>query len=904
MDYDVLVVGSGIGGMESALKLGDMGYRVLVVEKAPSVGGRMVLLSKVFPTLDCASCIATPKMAATAHHPNVTVLTDSEVSGVSRDGEDIFHIQVHRKSRFVDLAACTGCRQCEQACTVAVPDEWNGEMVSRRAAYIAFPQAIPQKALIERPGTSPCIDACPAGIKAHGYVSLIRSGLYEEAFQLVLEATPLVGTLGRACYAPCESACTRGELEGPVAIRRLKRFVAERHYAHRDGPDVKAPERNGQRVAIVGSGPAGLTAAWQLARRGYGVRVFEAAPVAGGFLRLAIPAYRLPSEVVDQDISNVTAMGVEISTGTPIRDLEALKADGYDAVLVATGTPHSKPLGVQGDRLDGVLAGVDFLRSAKLDQSPVILRRRVVIVGGGNVAIDAARTAIRLGALETTVAYRRGRDEMPAHDIEVSDALREGVHFMFQVAPVEVRGDDRGGVAGLRCQRMALGEPDESGRRRPEPVPASDFDIPCDIVIAAVGIGPAAEAFGGTIGANADGRAQVDPGTLQGSVPWLFAAGDAVTGASDIARAVGQGRRAAFMIDRSLQGLEFGRFPDLDDRLAAVDKADVLARQKSYASRQSALPPAGLVAGPRDFAELEPPITEEAARAAAGRCLDCGVCSECHQCIAACPANAIDLNMREEHLALDVGAVVVATGYGLFPADLKPQYGYGRLPNVITGVQMERLLAPTRPYTSVLRPSDGKIPVRIAYVMCTGSRDESVGNPLCSKFCCMYSLKQNQLIMGVLRFAEVTVHYVDIRAVGKGYDEFFEQAKAMGANFVKGRVASIRETAASNLILRYEDIDHGGVISESEYDLVVLAVGVQANRDVDHIFGGEKLALDDWAYVDEVDEDFNPAATSIPGVFVAGAISGPRDIPESILHAGAAAVQVAGHLERRKAATR
>jgi heterodisulfide reductase subunit A len=904
MDYDVLVVGSGIGGMESALKLGDMGYRVLVVEKAPSVGGRMVLLSKVFPTLDCASCIATPKMAATAHHPNVTVLTDSEVSGVSRDGEDVFHIQVHRKSRFVDLAACTGCRQCEQACTVAVPDEWNGEMVSRRAAYIAFPQAIPQKALIERPGTSPCIDACPAGIKAHGYVSLIRSGLYEEAFQLVLEATPLVGTLGRACYAPCESACTRAELEGPVAIRRLKRFVAERHYAHRDGPDVMIPERNGKRVAIVGSGPAGLTAAWQLARRGYGVRIFEAAPVAGGFLRVAIPAYRLPSEVVDQDISNVTAIGVEISTGMPIRDLEGLKADGYDAVLVATGTPHSKPLGVPGDHRDGVLAGVNFLRSAKLGQAPALWGKRVVVVGGGNVAIDAARTAVRLGALETTVAYRRGRDEMPAHDVEVDDALREGVHFMLQVAPVEVRRNDGEGVTGLRCRRMALGEPDESGRRRPEPVPASDFDIPCEFVIAAVGIGPAAEAFDGTIDVTADGRAQVDPNTLQGSVPWLFAAGDAVTGASDIARAVGQGRRAAFMIDRWLQGLEIGRFPDLDDRLAAVDKADVLARQKSHSRRESVLPPAGLVAGPRDFAELEPPITEEEARAAAGRCLDCGVCSECHQCIAACPANAIALDMREEHLALDVGAVVVATGYGLFPADLKPQYGYGRLPNVITGVQMERLLAPTRPYTSVLRPSDGKIPVRIAYVMCTGSRDESVGNPLCSKFCCMYSLKQNQLIMGVLRFAEVTVHYVDIRAVGKGYDEFFEQAKAMGASFIKGRVAGIRETEESNLILRYEDIDHGGIISESEYDLVVLAVGVQANRDVEHIFGGEKLALDDWAYVDEVDEDFSPAATSIPGVFVAGAISGPRDIPESILHAGAAAVQVAGHLERRKAAAR
>ncbi len=900
MDYDVLVVGSGIGGMESALKLGDMGYRVLVVEKEASVGGRMVLLSKVFPTLDCASCIATPKMAATAHHPNVTVMTDSEVTGISRDGDGGFHARVHRRPRFVDLSACTGCRQCEQACTVSIPDEWNGEMVSRRAAYIAFPQAIPQKALIDRPGTSPCIDACPAGIKAHGYVSLIRSGLYEEAFQLVLEATPLVGTLGHACYAPCEGECTRAELEGPVAIRRLKRFVAERHYARQRGPGIEAPEPNGKRVAIVGSGPAGLTAAWQLARGGCGVRIFEAAPVAGGFLRLAIPGYRLPVEVVEQDIANVTALGVEISTGTPIQDLNALKAEGYDAILVTTGTPRSRPLGVPGERLRGVVSGVGFLGETKTERAPAFDGMRVVVVGGGNVAMDAARTALRLGAVETLVAYRRSRAEMPAHPAEVADAEREGVRFMFQVAPTEVSGDEQGRVAELRCRRMALGEPDESGRRRPEPLPDSEFPLPCDVVIAAVGIEPATDSLAASMGTRPDGRAAVDPRTLQAGVPWLFAAGDVVTGASDIARAVGQGRRAAYMIDRWLSGLDLAAAggPDgLGDQLAVVAKADVLARQKSQSRRESALPPTSLARAPRDFAELEAPITEAEARAAAGRCLDCGVCSECHQCVSACPANAIDLTMRGEDLDLDVDSVIVATGYGLFPADLKPQYGYGRLANVITGMQMERLLAPTRPYTSLLRPSDGRMPVRIAYVMCTGSRDESVGNPLCSKFCCMYSLKQNQLIMGVLRFADVTVHYVDVRAVGKGYEEFFEQAKGMGVTFTKGRVAGVRETDGGNLILRFEDIDHGGVLAEAEYDLVVLAVGVRPNVDVEGMFGSEKPSLDEWAYVDELDEDFNPGATSIPGVFVAGAISGPRDIPESILHAGAAAVQAAAHLE-------
>ena len=389
---------------------------------------------------------------------------------------------------------------------------------------------------------------------------------------------------------------------------------------------------------------------------------------------------------------------------------------------------------------------------------------------------------------------------------------------------------------------------------------------------------------------------QADPTTLQTSLPWVFAAGDAVMGPSMITDAVGQGRRAAHMIDRWLQDRPL---TDFAEPLPVVDQAEVLARQKSHSRRDPLA--TSFAAEATDFAELESPLEEAEARAAAGRCLDCGVCSECHECIAACPADAIDLDMREQNVDVEVGAVIVSTGYKIFPADLKPQYGYGRFQNVITGVQMERLLAPTRPYNTVLRPGDGRVPERIAYVMCTGSRDETVGNPLCSKFCCMYSIKQNQLIMGALPLADVTVHYIDIRAVGKGYDEFFEQSKAMGATFVKGRVAEITETDEGNLILRYEDIDGGGLIAEAEYDLVVLAVGVQPNRDAARLFSVEELALDAYDYVDEPDEDMNPGRTSIPGVFVAGAASGAKDIPESILHAGAAVAQAAAHLERRKA---
>ena len=244
--------------------------------------------------------------------------------------------------------------------------------------------------------------------------------------------------------------------------------------------------------------------------------------------------------------------------------------------------------------------------------------------------------------------------------------------------------------------------------------------------------------------------------------------------------------------------------------------------------------------------------------------------------------------------------MVVSTGFKLFTADAKPEYGFGRFKNVITGMQMDRLLAPTRPFNTILRPGDGKVPERIAYVLCTGSRDETVGNPLCSRFCCMYSIKQNQLIMGALPLADVTVHYMDIRAPGKRYDEFYEQARAMGANYVKGRVAKITEQPNGDLVLHYEDIENGGAVTQAEYDLVVLAVGVQPNSDAQALFPEGALSLDEWKYVAEPNEDLDPGLTSIPGVYVAGAASGAKDIADSILHAGAAVAQVAAHLERVK----
>jgi len=894
MKYDALVVGSGIGGMESAIKLGDMGYKVLVVEKDASVGGKMILLSKVFPTLDCASCISTPKMAATIHHPNIDVLTYAEVEGIRDDGNGGYHAKITQKPKFIDEAACTGCRQCEMACNVAVPDEFNADMVSRRAAYIAFPQAVPKKAVIERAGVSPCTYACPAGIKAHGYVARVRSGEYDQAFDLVLEATPLVGSLGRACYAPCEDECTRGELEGPLPIRRLKRFIADTRYGQREPKAVEKPEQNGKKVAVVGSGPAGLTAAWQLALKGYGVKIFEAAPTPGGMLSLGIPAYRLPNDVVADDVANVTAIGVEIATDTRVEDVGQLKRDGYDAVLLATGTHKSVGLRVPGDDLDGVDNALHFLRAVKLDEGIDLAGKPVLVVGGGNVAIDAARTARRLGAASVAQASLEPCEEMPAHDFEVEEARAEGITLHDGWGIDHFTGEGRVQGAELKVCTCVF---DPDGRFHPEYDESQRQSLACDVVIVAAGMGADTEAFG--LETNANRTLKADPATLQTAAPHIFAAGDVVTGPTMITTAVGQGRRAAFMIDRYLQGAELdpGAF---DEALPVVDKAEVLGRQDVYDRREPFESSAIMNAAPTDFGETEGPMTEDEAFLGAARCLDCGVCSECHACVDACPAEAIKLDMQGEEIEVEVGSVVLATGFKLFPADAKPQYGYGRYKNVITGMQMDRLLAPTRPYNAVLRPSDGKLPDNIAYVMCTGSRDDTVGNPLCSRICCMYSVKQNQLIMGALPLADVTVYYIDVRSVGKGYDEFYQQAKEMGANFVKGRVSGIIETDEGNLVLRYEDIENGSTLAEAEHDMVVLAVGVQPNAEAQRLFEDGALALDDYYYVGEADEDLDPGRTNLPGVFVAGSAAGAKDIPDSILHAGAAVAQAAAHLERAK----
>ena len=629
----VLVVGGGIGGMQAALDLAESRFKVYVTEKGPAIGGVMAQLDKTFPTNDCAMCTLAPRLVQLSRHKDIELLTLTDVEGIE-GGPGRFTVRLRRHPRYVDSSKCTGCGECEKVCPVARPDRFNEELNPRKAIYRLYPQAIPGSFAVERTlQKSPCKVTCPAGVNVHGYVALVRSGKFAEALQVVLDRNPLPMICGRVCNHPCEEACLRGRIDEPVAIDALKRFVADNYLDQVPLPAVA--ERRAERVAIVGSGPGGLTAAHDLARLGLAVTIFEALPVAGGMLRVGIPAYRLPRDVLEKEIDRILSLGVELKTGMELgRDfsLADLKKQGYKAVLLATGAHKSRKLGVEGEDAEGVLHGVDFLRRVNLGEK-VKLGRSVAVVGGGNVAIDSARTALRLGR-KVKVLYRRGRDEMPANLWEIEEAEEEGIEFHYLCAPTKVL--TKGGkVVGLECVRMVLGAPDASGRRSPVPVPGSEYRLEIDTLIPAVSQSPSTSYAEGAAGLRLTkwGSLEADPLTLAASAEGVFSCGDVVLGPATVIEAIAQGHEAAASIDRYIRGqdLREGRArpkPEkISDPRTGVPKA---SRQKMAAAK-----PEERV---RNFDEVFHGFTREQALAEAARCLDCAVCSECRICETACTA--------------------------------------------------------------------------------------------------------------------------------------------------------------------------------------------------------------------------------------------------------------------------
>jgi len=469
---------------------------------------------------------------------------------------------------------------------------------------------------------APCEHTCPAGVNVPIYVGQIAEGEFDQALATIKSTMPFAAVCGRVCHHPCEGKCLRGQLDDPLSVGALKRFAADYMMSHDGSAKPQKPAPNGYRAAVVGGGPAGLSAAWELARRGYQVKLYEALPVLGGMLAVGIPEYRLPKAILQREIDDITALGVEVHTGVRLGkdvSLDELLSAGHDAVFLAMGAWKSTALGVPGEDLPGVIHAIEMLRDANLARrgkgvAPK-LGQRVAVVGGGNAAIDAARTAIRLGAKEVHLVYRRTRDEMPAQPKEIAEAEQEGVKMHFLAAPKRVVGE--GKVEGLECFEMHLAEFDRSGRRRPVQVEGAEFTLPVETVIAAIGQSVEQGVVGDGVELTRWGQLVVDPATLATSIPGVYAGGDAVTGPATVIEAVAQGLRAARAIDQAVRGVTPEPVVLEDERGALTDEEEVIEKPR-VAMRE--LPVCDRVSC---FAEVELGYSPDEAREEASRCLKC-----------------------------------------------------------------------------------------------------------------------------------------------------------------------------------------------------------------------------------------------------------------------------------------
>jgi heterodisulfide reductase subunit A len=829
-------------------------------------------------------------MVSVGQHERIELLSYSEVVDVQGYVGN-FKVKVRRKPRYIVEKDCTGCAECEKVCPVSVPSEFDLGLGTRKAVYRPFPQAVPASFTIDKRGTSPCRYTCPAHQRSQGYIALIKEKRFEDAYRVIKEENPFPAICGRICDHRCEEECSRGKLDQPVAIRELKRFVADWAYEHREELEAKTPVQadppeHSARIAIVGSGPAGLTAAQDLVMLGYRVTVFEALPVPGGMLRVGVPEYRLPREIIQWEIEQILAQGVELKLNTRVDDIDSLFEQGYDAVFLAVGTHVGKKLPIPGADLPDVLVNTDFLRRVNLGEKVDLSGRVVLVLGGGNVACDCARTALRLGAKEVHMACLESREEMPAHPWEVEEAEEEGIIIHPSRSFTKIISED-GRVKGVECLKVTFMEFDEEGRLTLETEPGSEHILPADTVIFAIGQAPDLSLIEGDERIRIKrGTIVVDPNTLATERPGVFAGGDAVTGTAFAIDAIAAGHKAARSIDRYLRGEEGVKEPvllpkvELSDEEISLRLADGLAVERPRVD----IPSSPVEERKADFREINLTISEEEAIAEAERCLLCGICSECLECERVCGPECIVHEMGEETLELEVGTIILATGFSTFDPKRAAKYGYG-LDNVLTGLEFERLVHVSGPTGGQILLKDGRAPESVAIIHCVGSRDEQY-NAYCSRVCCMYSMKLAHLVRESTE-ARVYEVYKDLRAFGKGYEEFYKRVEEEGVTFIHGEVTEVvREDR--RLVVRCEETFPGQPKSIA-VDMVVLAVGVEPRpdaADVASLFGISRSA--DGFFL-EKHPKLAPVDTASDGIFVAGACQGPKDIPDTVAQAGAAA---------------
>ncbi|MFH0813504.1 MAG: FAD-dependent oxidoreductase [Pseudomonadota bacterium] len=654
----VAIIGAGVGVAQCALVLAQLGAEVTVLTPSMDLGSDATTTGASFDKNDFF--YVRPVLLQAISHPRITCYTNTNVHSLGRRQGQL-HVKATRFPRYVRPDLCTGCGQCAKTCSVRVTLVQNGQMSSLNAIRGPINTAAPISAYsIEKRGVAPCTAACPLGINVQGFVSLLANGKVNVALRLIHEAAPLAGVLGRVCTHPCEDACKRAEVDDSVFIKALHRYAA-------DNPSeevqyrFKAPAGSRKKkIAIVGSGPAGLAAAWELARRGYSPVIYESHAVIGGMLATGIPRFRLPREIRERDVKAIERMGVKIRTGVTIgRDVTItdLRERGYHAFFLAIGAHENKRLNIPGEdiELKGVTDCTSFLFELNYGEG-VSVGRNMVVIGGGNSAIDSARTAMRKGRRKVTILYRRTAAEMTAIKEDIEEALKEGVSIEYLTSPVEIFHDGSK-VTGIRCQRMQLGEVGADGRRKPVSIPGSEFVMDADHVVLAIGQRPDStrlnvkalkiDSHSATI--------KVDPFTLETGIDGVFAGGDCVTGPNTVVDAVADGLRAAESIDRYLRGrsLRKGR------NLKTLQPVEVNVNERLIIGNKRADMPVIPYSFRMDsFEETNIGLSSEMVSEETARCLNCAICSDCMECERACDLHAVIHDDSAEKVRVGADAVV------------------------------------------------------------------------------------------------------------------------------------------------------------------------------------------------------------------------------------------------------
>ena len=678
-----MVVGAGIYGCEAALDLAESGYKVYLIDKHASIEEILIQSDKISLIKDCSKCMLPQKLEKIDKNSNIELIINAEIINLKGEPGN-FSVTIAKgiTDGIKDVGKSTSA--CELLCSVQIPDE------------LPFQQDTALKVLLEERKIPPCEHACPSHVKSQEYVDLISKEKYLESLDLIRERCVLPASIGRICPHPCEDVCNRKEIDEPINICGLKRFVADYVRTNLSEEIPFLENKKKKKIAIIGSGPSGLTVAYHLARIGYSVDIYERESAIGGMLRFGVPNYRLPPEVLNADIEHIKKYGVQIKTNEPIGPPGATIKDlrkEYDAVYIGVGLQHSKRLDIEGEDLENILYAIEFLKQCSLEQE-ITVNKKVLVIGGGDVAVDVARSALRKGADEVHIIMLESEDIIPAHSWEIEEAIEEGVIFHTSRGPKRFVGKNNkvSGVETLICTSVF----DDKGRFNPIFEACSEEIIEGDMVIIAIGQTADLEFLDKEI--KVGHGIEIDKSNFQTSMPGVFAGGEVVTGPVSAIEAMAMGNKVATAIEKYLKGEDISNLSDLipdynEEKIATIDEIKNIERIQQTSRWNNELLPSE--ERKKNFKEITKGMTEKNALEEAERCLSCGICDECFKYVNTCIGIPIFHEKTENTLSINIDSVILSPGEAWLSCyDLRKDSNYRwKILNPIAVIEEEKCIA-------------------------------------------------------------------------------------------------------------------------------------------------------------------------------------------------------------------